>query len=101
MKLPAVLRSSKKALINIKNNDQKCFLWFHIRHTNPVKIHPERIIREDKIPTNNLNYDGIGFPVGEKDFSKIGKKNNISINMFCYENKLGFRIYVSNKKFEN
>ena len=101
MKLPAVLRSSKKALINIKNNDQKCFLWFHIRHTNPVKIHPERIIREDKIPTNNLNYDGIGFPVGEKDFSKIGKKNNTSINMFCYENKLVFRIYVSNKKCEN
>ena len=43
VKLPAELRSSKKGLINIKNNDQKCFLWFHIRHTNPVKIHPERI----------------------------------------------------------
>ena len=101
MKLPAVLRSSKKALINIKNNAEKCFLWCHIRHTIPVKIHPENITQEDKKLTNNLNYDGIGFPVGEKDFSKIEKKNDISINMFCYENKLAFRIYVSNQKFVN
>ena len=43
VKLPAELRSSKKGLINIKNNDQKCFLWCHVRHINPVKIHPERI----------------------------------------------------------
>ena len=39
------------------------FLWCHIRHTNLVKIHPERITREDKILANNLNYDGVGFPV--------------------------------------
>ena len=48
VKLPAELRSSKKGLINIKNNDQKCFLWCHVRHINPVKIHPERITQEDK-----------------------------------------------------
>ena len=37
VKLPAELRSSKKGLINIKNNDQKCFLWCHVRHINPRK----------------------------------------------------------------
>ena len=36
-KLPAELRSLKKGLINIKNNDQKCFLWCHVRHINPAK----------------------------------------------------------------
>ena len=48
IKLPVELKSPKKGLINIKNNDQKCFLWCHVRHINPVKIHPERITREDK-----------------------------------------------------
>ena len=100
VKLPAELRSSKKGLINIKNNDQKCFLWCHVRHINPVKIHPERITREDKKLANNLNYDGVRFPVREKDFSKIEKKNNICINVFCYENKLIFSIYVSNKNLK-
>ena len=46
--LPAELKSSKNGLINVKNNDQKCFLWCHVRHTNPVKIHPERITKNDK-----------------------------------------------------
>ena len=50
---------------------------------------------------NSLNYDGIEFPVREKDFSKIEKKNNIYINLFCYENKLTFPIYISDQKFEN
>ena len=41
--LPIELKHPKKGLINIKNNDQKCFLWCHIRHINPSKDHPGRI----------------------------------------------------------
>ena len=37
----------------------------------------------------------------EKDFSKIETKSNICIDVFCYENKLTFPIYVSDQKFEN
>ena len=32
IKLPNKLKNSMKGLINIKNNDNKCFLWCHIRH---------------------------------------------------------------------
>ena len=98
MKLPVELRSPEKVLINIKNNDQNCFLWCHVRHINSVRIHRERITKEDKKPANSLNYDGNEFPVREKDFSKIEKKNNICINVFCYENKLVFPVYVSDQK---
>ena len=83
VKLPAELRSSKKGLINIKNSDQKCFLWFHVRHIHSSKIHPERIAPEDKKLVNNLKYNGIEFSVREKVFSKIERKNNICINVFC------------------
>ena len=48
-----------------------------------------------------LNYDGIEFPVQEKDFNKIEVKNNICINVFGYENKLVFPIYISDKKFKD
>ena len=37
----------------------------------------------------------------EKDFNKIEVKNNICINVFGYENKLVFPIYVSDQKFED
>ena len=34
--------------MNLKNNGNKCFLWCHIRHLNPLKIYPERIIKPDQ-----------------------------------------------------
>ena len=37
----------------------------------------------------------------EKDFSEIEIRNNICINMFCYENGLTFLIHVSDKNIEN
>ena len=40
IKVPHKLRKSMKALINVTNNDNRCFLWCHIRHLNPLKIHP-------------------------------------------------------------
>ena len=48
-----------------------------------------------------LNYDGIEFLVQEKYFNKIEIKDDICINIFGYENKLVFSIYISDKKFED
>ena len=45
--LPVELRSSRKGLINIKNKDQKCVLWYHVRHINPSKEHPEKILKTE------------------------------------------------------
>ena len=47
IKFPCELKNSVKALINIKNNDNKFFLWCYIRHLNPLKTHPERITKAD------------------------------------------------------
>ena len=48
MELPVELRSRRKGLINIKNQDKKYFLWCHVRHINPSKGHPERILKTNK-----------------------------------------------------
>ena len=50
---------------------------------------------------SDLNHDGIGFSVREKDFSKIETKNNISITVFFYENKLVFSSHNSDQEFKN
>ena len=50
---------------------------------------------------NDLDYEGIEFPVSKKYFCKTEKKNNICTNMFCYENNLVYPVYVSDQKFEN
>ena len=78
----------------------KCFLWCHVRHTNPVKGHPGRITKIDRELASNLNYDGIEFPVQEKDFKKVEGQNNICV-VFCYENKLVFPVYKSDQTFKS
>ena len=73
--LPIELRSPRKGIINIKKNYKRL-----------VSI---------------LNYDGIEFSVQGKDFNKIEVKNNICVNVFGYENRLVFPIYVSRQLFED
>ena len=101
IELPIELRNSAKGLINIQNKDDKCFLYCHIRHLNPQEKYPQRFKKCDKIFINQLNYDGIDFPVNINQYNKIEKQNNININVFAYENKKPYPIYISNEKNEN
>ena len=41
--LPKELNNPKKGLINLHNRDNRCFLWCHVRHLNPVNEHSTRI----------------------------------------------------------
>ena len=100
MNLPAELKSPRKGLISIKSKDKNCFLWCHVRHVNPLKEHPERITKKDKKTAEKLDNDGTDFTVREYDFAKIEKKNNICINIFCYEDELVFPKYILDQKFE-
>ena len=53
----------------------KNVLWCHVRHINPWNEYPEIIKKKtDRKITEKLDYDGIEFPVQEKDFSKIEEK---------------------------
>ena len=58
-------------------------------------------MQKDKEFIKDVNYDGIEFPVSEENVSKLETKNNICINVFCYENKLTFPVYISDPKSKN
>ena len=71
VELPRRLKNTVKGLINIKNNNNKCFLRCHIRHLNPLKRHPERITIADIKMVYDLDYDGIEHFVSKRDYFKI------------------------------
>ena len=100
IKLPQELRNSKKGLINMKNEDNECFRWWHIRRLNPQDKYPQRIKKSDKEYINKLDYSGIEFPVTTKQYNKIEKQNEININVFGYENKQPYPIHVSKEKYD-
>ena len=51
IQLSSELRNSAIGLFNLKNNDNECFIWCHIRHLNPQ----EKItLRESKKVINDM-----------------------------------------------
>ena len=96
--MPKELNHPMKELINIQNNDNRCFLWCHVRHLKLDGKNLWRISENDKEISKGLNYSGIDFPVSKKDYSKIEVLNKICINVFCDE-KTVYPVYISNKIF--
>ena len=98
IKLPEELRNPKKALINPKNEDNRCFLWCHNRHLNPLKKDPQRITKADRESVKKLDYTGVTFPVTVEDMDKIEKQNSININVFGYDGE-AYPIRISEANF--
>ena len=95
------LKNSAKGLINIKNKDDECFRWCHIRHLNPQSKDPQRIKKAEKQYIDKLDYSNIISPVSQKQYNKIEKQNSIRINVFGYEEEQRFTIHISKEKFED
>ena len=80
--------ANKKAIINMQNKDNKCFLWCVLRALNLREKEPQRIDKKIKEKENTLNMDGIEYPVNLKDIDKFEKQNStISITVFGYKEK--------------
>ena len=81
IELPKSLQ--RQGLINIKNEDQFCFIWCYIRYLNPVNKNPNRITKEDKKLFNNiyekLKYFDFPIKINKNNIEKI--ENILEINI--------------------
>ena len=96
IELPEHLQN-KKAIINIKNDDNKCFLYCVLAGLDKRNHdHPNRVSNYiDFIDT--LNLEGISFPVPISQVARFERNNNLSINVYGYESEI-FPIYITNKR---
>ena len=86
--LPACL-AAKKAIINLKNEDDECFKWAITRELNPVENHPERIDRKLRETSKVLNWKGLKFSVNLSDINRFENHNSsISVKVFGYQKQI-------------
>ena len=97
--LPKELRNSMYGLINLKNEDDKCAIWCLARHRNSKKKNPQRITVSDCEFIKGLDLSGIEFPLTIKQIPLIEERKMMNINVFGYEEKLVYPIYVSKEKY--
>ena len=84
IELPQALKN-KKAIINMKNQDDKCFLWSVLRALNPKDKNAERIDSDLKSKEDTLNMQGIQYPVSFRGIDRFESQNpEISITVLGY-----------------
>ena len=84
IELPQTLKN-RKAIINMKNQDGKCFLWSVLRALNPKDNHPERIDNDLKSKVDILNMQGIQYPISFRGIDRFESQNpEISITVLGY-----------------
>ena len=70
-------------------------MWCHVRMLNPTNNNPQRVKKVDKEIAKSLDYSTIKFPIKEKDYPLIEKKNNTNLNVFYYNNNKTYPLYIS------
>ena len=92
--------STKKAVINMKNNDDQCFKWSVVKALNPVAKNSERITKELKDQSERLVWSGLKFPVKLDQIVVFEQLNpQISINVFGFEGVV-YPLRLSKRKSE-
>ena len=78
----------KKAIVSIRNKDEKCFLWSVLRYLHPREKNDCRLKDLEKYEFS-LNTKGITFPMKIKDITKFEKLNPDlpGINVFSVDDK--------------
>lgn len=90
--LPKCLKV-KNCIINIKNCDDKCFIYCILAKMFPVKYHRNKASSYIKY-LKHLRFSFLNFPVAITQVEMFEKKNNISINIYGYDKNV-FPIYLS------
>lgn len=86
LKLPNYL-ANKHAIINIKNADNKCFMWSILAALHPAQRNADRLNNYIQY-RNELKFTGIEFPVRVNSIDKFEKLNeSISISVYMYDAK--------------
>ncbi len=83
-KLPSFI-AKKKAVINMKNDDDQCFKWAVTRALNRVDDHTYRVTKLLKDQSEKYDWSGITFPVKVEDIHIWEKNNNKFVNVFGYD----------------
>ena len=84
--LPAYLKR-KKAIINVRNNDQHCLKWALLSALHPAKKDPQRLNKY--MHFKELKFTGVDFPVPLSQMPKVERLNGLAINVFGYSESAG------------
>ena len=97
--LPDFIKNTK-SIINIKNTDDKCFIWSCLASRKNVPKNAERVKQYEPF-LNEFKYDDKDMPMTINKISKFEKDNNVNVNVYMLESetsKTKIPIHISKQK---
>ena len=92
---------AKKAIINLKNEDDESFKWAITRALNPVENHSERIDRKLRETSKVLIGKGLKFPVNLIDIKKFENHNSSIFFNVLGDEKLVYPLRISEHNYKH
>ena len=96
VELPKAYQNPKKGLVNIQNEDDRCFQHCIVAALHPPNNKPTRVdyylskkVRENILPL--YDWSGVKFPSSVLDVRRFEKNNGIAINVFTLDEEIGVR----------
>ena len=96
IELPKYLQT-KKAIVNVKNQDNECLKWALLSALHPIDhgSHPDRVWKYIA-HQHELDFTGIEFPTPLKQIPKVEHQNNLAINVLGYSESAGIHpLYIT------
>merc|ERR1711936_437835 len=87
------------SVVNIQNEDDKCFLYSVLAKLHPVEKNTERLTNYEPF-LDEVKTDGISMPMRLQQIPKFEKMNNLTINVYM-SNKSGsdiWPVYISKRR---
>ena len=93
--------AKKKAVINIKNEDDKCIVWSILAQLHPAASNV-CLVNQYRRYEQELDMRGVAFPTPIRDVQKIENNNDtLSINVFGYDGEDGIVPLYRTKQVKN
>ena len=85
----------KKAIVNVKNDDNECFKWAVSSAVFPSKKNGQRLTAGMRYNAALLNWKGIDFPTPLQQISRFEKQNPYSINVYGWTGTSVYPLRIS------
>jgi hypothetical protein len=90
VELPYYIKKTK-TVVNIKNNDNLCFLWSIFAHLYPQELNPNRVSKY--IPYKDTLFTNFDWPMNVYDVEEFTKINKLNIIIYKLDNDVIELIY--------
>ncbi len=92
-----VYLKGKRAIVNVKSRDNRCFMWSILARLHPAVHNPNRLTHYRRY-RRELNFTGIEFPVTLRQIDQFEAQNDMAVNVYGYNRRGLYPLRITRRR---